>query len=255
MLSRVYRWPIFCFVSIVLGQNFLDNSVRSAALAAGNGKKSVWVIEQRHHSSGNLTVYFTTDELKIDKKNFGYIIVAKAPDWKVNVFRHDDKVICKLSRAGYLAEQGFLLSGPCIESFPKVADEYIGTVKTQIYRLPSHDDWVAKFTGVPKEINDLINATAFYQTEPASGIVLKSIKHPSRNSRKKARLLSLDSENVTGIRIETLKITKVPYKQTDFAVLGNYRPAKLRVVLSSVENRREADSIIEQMGIGEKLGK
>jgi hypothetical protein len=200
-------------------------------------------------------LYFTPNELRIDKKNFGYFIVAKAPDWKVYCFRNDDKVICKLSNPAYLAEQGFRVSGPRVEEFPKVGDEFIGIIKTKKYNLQTHDDWVGSFPGIPSEIYDLINATAFYQTEPADGVVLKSFKHPSLKSRKRARLLSLDSENVTGIRIETIKITKVPYKPSYFSVPSNFRPTKFRVVLSSVENRREADSIIEQMGLGEKLGK
>lgn len=239
------------------GKNSSRADGKNGEIASGriNGQKVVWVIDQRHHSSGNLTLYFTPHELRIDKKNFGYFVVAKAPDWRVNCFRNDDKVICKLSNAAYLADQGFRVGGPRIEEFPKIGDEFIGTIKTSKYNLKSHDDWVGRIPGIPSEIYDLINATAFYQTEPADGVVLKSFKHPSLKSRKRARLLSLDSENVTGIRIETIKITKVPYKQSYFSVPTNYRPAKLRVVLSSVENRREADSIIEQMGLGEKLGK
>jgi hypothetical protein len=240
-----------------VGKNNSKTGAKNVGINSGRitRQKTVWVIDQRHHSSGNLTLYFTPNELRIDKKNFGYFIVAKAPDWKVYCFRNDDKVICKLSNPAYLAEQGFRVSGPRVEEFPKVGDEFIGIIKTKKYNLQTHDDWVGSFPGIPSEIYDLINATAFYQTEPADGVVLKSFKHPSLKSRKRARLLSLDSENVTGIRIETIKITKVPYKPSYFSVPSNFRPTKFRVVLSSVENRREADSIIEQMGLGEKLGK
>lgn len=240
-----------------VGKNNSKSGSRNSGINGGriSRQKTVWVIEQRHHSSGNSTLYFTPDELRIERKNFGYFIVAKAPDWNVNCFRNDDKVICKLSNATYLAEQGFRVRGPRVEEFPKVGDEFIGTIKTKKYNLQSHDDWVGSFPGIPSEIYDLINATAFYQTEPADGVVLKSFKHPSLKVRKRARVLSLDTDNATGIRIETIRLTKVPYKPSYFSVPSNYRPTKFRVVLSSVENRREADSIIEQMGLGEKLGK
>jgi hypothetical protein len=97
-------------------------------------------------------------------------------------------------------------------------------------------------------------ATAFYHTEPAKGVVLKSIKHPSVKPRKKI-LLSLDSDNVTGIRLETLKISKKAANLADFDVPSKYRQAKFRIVITSVDSRKEADSIIEQMGLGERLGK
>lgn len=227
-------------------------------LSAGAEKPSsgmVWKIEQRHRSSGDLTLYLKPDAVKIHKKNFGYFVLSKAPDWNVYVFRDDDRVICKLTTRAFLTEQGFLAKAPPIESYPKIGDGFIGTVKTSIYRLDSHDDSLAKFPGVSQEIYNLINATTFYQSEPANGVILKSTKNHVRNVRKKTRILSLDSENLSGMRIETFKISKIQYKSSDFAVPANYRPVKLRVALSSIENRREADSIMEQMGLGEKLGK
>lgn len=236
-----------------------SQSVSTGAHASDGGmrdsSKTAWKVDQRHHSSGDLTLYFTPHALKIKKKNFGYFIICKAPDWQVYCFRNDDKVMCKLSTAAYLAEQGYLVKGPFLESFPKVKDEFVGTMKTSVYRNVSHDDWVAKFPGVPKQIYDVIMATSFYHAEPAEGVVIKSIKHARSKSRKKRLLLSLDAENASGIRLETLKISKTPYKASDFAVPANYRKAKLRVIVTSVESRREADSIMEQMGLGEKLGR
>lgn len=108
-----------------------------------DGARTEWVIDQRHHSSGDLTLYFTPDALKIDKKNFGYFVVCKAPDWNVYVFRNDDKVMCTMTKQAYLAEQGFLVNGPWIESFPKIGDEFISTQKTAVYKGYSHSDWVA----------------------------------------------------------------------------------------------------------------
>ncbi len=224
-----------------------------AAERAHLSKNLAWVIKQRHHSSGDLQLCFTSDALRIDKTNFGYVLISKAPDWTVYAFRNDDKVMCKLTKQAYLAEQGFLVNGPYIETFPVVGDSYISSVKTTIYQSFSHDDWLAKFPGIPQEIYDLIMATAFYHSEPAKGIVLKSIKHPTVKPRKRI-VFSLDTDNASGIRLETLKVSKAPYKRDDFSVPANYRKAKLRTVVTSTASRKEADSIMEQMGLGEKLG-
>jgi hypothetical protein len=216
-------------------------------------KNAAWVIKQRHHSSGDLQLCFTSDALRIDKTNFGYVLISKAPDWTVYVFRNDDKVMCQLTRQAYLAEQGFLVNAPRINTLPVAGDGYISSVKTTIYRSFSHDDWLAKFPGIPQEIYDLIMATAFYHSEPATGIVLKSIKHPKLKPRKQI-VFSLDTDNATGIRLDTLKVSKAPYKWDHFSVPANYRQAKLRTIVTSIASRKEADSIVEQMGLGEKLG-
>lgn len=217
------------------------------------GKDMAWVIKQRHHSSGDVQLCFTADALRIDKTNFGYVLISKAPDWTVYAFRNDDKVMCKLSKQAYLAEQGFIANGPRVETFPSLGDAYISSAKTKIYQSISHNDWLARFPGVPQEICDLVMATAFYHSEPASGIVLKSIKHPKLNRRKQVPL-SLDSENATGIRLETLKVSREQCKRSDFSIPSGYRNAKLRTVVTSIASRKEADSIMEQMGLGEKLG-
>jgi hypothetical protein len=83
--------------------------------------------------------------------------------------------------------------------------------------------------------------------------VLKSIKHPTVKPRKRI-VFSLDTDNASGIRLETLKVSKAPYKRDDFSIPANYRKAKLRTVVTSTASRKEADSIMEQMGLGEKLG-
>ena len=255
LLSEKTQRPSFKSLLLVLLIYAGQSGLLSAAAAERTAptKNTAWAIEQRHHSSGDLQLCFTPSALKINKKNFGCILIAKAPDWTVHVFRNDDKVMCKLTRQAYLAEQGFLVNGPRIETFPRVGDAYISSVKTTIYRGFSHDDWLAKFPGIPQEIFDLIMATAFYHTEPGDGVILKSIKHPNLKA-KRQMVLSLDTDNATGIRLETLKVSRIPYKKDDFSIPANYRQEKLRRIITSVASRKEADSIMEQMGLGEKLG-
>ncbi len=58
------------------------------------------------------------------------------------------------------------------------------------------------------------------------------------------------------MRLETLSVKEIPFKSADFSVPGNHRKASsLSAIITSTSGRKEADSIIEQMGLGEKLGK
>lgn len=228
-----------------------------STFAAGRGKaqgaKSEWVIEQRHYSVGDIQIRFTNDALRIDRKNFGCTLVAKAPDWDVCVFRHDDKVICKRPLQAYLREKGPLLRKRPLERLPIVGDAYICSLKTTVYRSNGHDDWLAEFPGIPQPVFDVIMVTSFEKAGPAQGIILKTLKHPSMLQRKNF-VLTLETENPSGMKLETSKIFKVPYKAGDFAVPEKYRATDLRSANTSVAARQEVDSIMEQMGVGDKLG-
>ncbi len=226
-----------------------------ASRSNSSPNKFEWLLSQKHHSTGDIQTTFTSDAVKIHKKNLGYYLVAKAPDWDVFVFRNDDKVICKLTKKAYYGEQGFNLNAPLVSTQPMVGDEYIWSVKTNIYRGMYHDDWIGKFPEVSQNVFDMIMSSTFYKSPPADGIVLKSVKLPKAKPRRKEAALMLNLENSSGVRLETMRLRKVPYKASDFSVPTNYRVAKLRSVITSVDSRTEADSIIMQMGLGEKLGK
>jgi hypothetical protein len=59
----------------------------------------------------------------------------------------------------------------------------------------------------------------------------------------------------SGLRLQTLKLKEIPYRASDFDVPRGYRMvADLRQVITSKDSRKEAESIIEQMGLGERLG-
>ncbi len=241
-----------CILLLVLAQLFC-----ASAFAAGKGKtatgKNEWVIEQRHYSVGDIQVRFTNDALRIVKKNFGCTLVCKAPDWDVSVFRHDDKVICRMPFKAYLREKGPLMRRRPLEALPIVGDAYICSLKTTVYRSGGHDDWLARFPGIPQPVFDVIMVTSFEKSGPAEGVILKSVKHPAILQRKNFAL-TLETENPSGMKLETSKVYKVPYSASDFAVPEKYRPTDFRSANTSFAARREVDSIIEQMGVGEKLG-
>jgi len=243
---------LVCIFLLVFAQLFC-----APALAAGKGKtaagKNEWVIEQRHYSVGDIQVRFTSDALRIVKKNFGCTLVCKAPDWDVSVFRHDDKVICRMPLKAYLREKGPLMRRRPLEALPNVGDAYICSLKTTVYRSGGHDDWLARFPGIPQPVFDVIMVTSFEKSGPAEGVVLKSVKHPAILQRKNFAL-TLETENPSGMKLETSKVYKVPYSASDFAVPEKYRPTDFRSANTSFAARREVDSIIEQMGVGEKLG-
>jgi hypothetical protein len=241
--NLIYPWTYALAVFVAC-----ETLASASALAAQE-----WQFEQKHHHSGSHKFYIAAKEVKIVNINLGYQLVSKTPSWDVNIFRTDDKVICTLPRTQYYKEQAFHPENLRLNKFPVVKTEEFLGAKTTVYRGPHHDDWVATFKDVPVEVYDLI--TAYYKSPPVDGVVLKSYK-PSvkRPAKKKLASMWID-EHESGTRLLASKLKESPYNAADFAVPKGFKKVMdMKVVTTSVEGRREADSIIEQLGVGETLG-
>lgn len=212
-----------------------------------------WQFEQKHHHSGYHKFYIAAREVRIVNINFGYQLVSKAPNWDVHVFRTDDKVICSVSRKAYYKQQTSHPENLRLNKFPVVKREEFLGAKTTVYRGPHHDDWVVTFKDVPVEVYDLISA--YYKSPPVDGVVLKSYKPPVKGPKKtKLASMWLD-ERESGTRLLASMLKEMPYNAADFAIpKGLKKVTEMKTVTTSIEGRREADSIIEQMGVGEALG-
>lgn len=216
-------------------------------------KSTQWVMEQRHHQSGYSKFHFTANAIKIYSKNFGFYLVSKAPDWNVHAFRPDDKTAITMTRKQFFDQQHFGIHKPPINAGAPIATDTIFSMKAKEYRSIYHDDWVAQFNGIPRPVWDLISA--HYRSQRVDGIILKSVKNDKSKPKKSVLKSIWDDEPESGARLETLSLKEIPFKKSDFEVPQGYRKVTdLRQVLTSNESRREADSIIMQMGLGEKLG-
>lgn len=214
--------------------------------------KSEWILEQHHHQSGYNTFYFSDNAVKIFSKNFGFYFVSKAPDWNVHAFRTDDKIMKTMTRQRYYDFQHYYKDTPAFNTGAPGGADVIFSVKCLKYPGAYHDDWVAQFKGVTAPVWDLISA--HFKAQRVNGIILKSVKNVS--SEPKRRHSSIwDDEVESGLRLQTLKLKEIPYRASDFDVPRGYRMvADLRQVITSKDSRKEAESIIEQMGLGERLG-
>jgi hypothetical protein len=62
-----------------------------SAFAACALEKRAIQMKQEHYFLGTAVVTAAKDGVRIENTGFKYIVVAKAPDWRVNIFRNDDK--------------------------------------------------------------------------------------------------------------------------------------------------------------------
>jgi len=219
---------------------------------ASNSTRTEWILEQHHHQSGYNTFYFSDDAVKIYSKNFGFYFISKAPDWKVHAFRLDDKIMKTMSRKEYYDFQHYYKDRLPFNAVKPDGADVIFSMKCLKYKGAYHDDWVAQFKGVTAPVWDIISA--HYKSQRVDGIVLKSVKNAISAPKKKLSTM-WDDEVESGVRLQTLKLKEIPYRSQDFIVPSGCRVvADLRQIITSKDSRREAESIIEQMGLGERLG-
>jgi len=80
-------------LSIVFALCIFAVSCSAASPAQSAAKMKVLELKQSHYFFGNLVTLASLTAIRMeDTGSWKFVLVAKAPDWKVTVFRNDDKV-------------------------------------------------------------------------------------------------------------------------------------------------------------------
>lgn len=224
-----------------------------SSTAAFAEKETEWKLVQKEKSLGDQTIYFCPKAVRIDNRSGGYSLVSKAPDWDVLLFREDDKTCCRLTRNQYFAKQAFVVKHG--HSLGTVLKTYtFGPVKAPLYYGPYHNDVIKRFNGIPTQVEDVISS--YYKSNSVDGIVLRSQSNSMSRAKTDSSVFMPIDMNPTGLLRETLSLETIPYKEADFKVPPNLRQiADTKQILTGKQQRKDAESIFLDMGIGDELGK
>ncbi len=212
-----------------------------------------WQMLQKEKSMGTHTFFFCPNAIKIIDKGRGFTIVSKAPDWSIDAFRDDDKTICHLTRRQFYNKYAFKIKhGHTKTAVLKIYK--FGPYAAPMYYGQYHNDVIKRFDGVPIEVEDLISS--FYKSSCVDGIVLRSVSNSiPRTKTDPSAFMAIDM-NPTGVIRETLKLAEVPYTDSYFKIPANYRKVSdIGQIMTGKTQRKEAESIFLDMGIGDELGK
>ncbi len=214
-----------------------------------------WRMEQTHFLEGAHVVFFTPRAIKIVNKASGCQLVSKAPDWTVNIFRTDDKLLCQLTLAEFLAKHNYRVGKKHRSGLIDLhRSDSFGAVKANLYRRKDYDYWVSNIEGIPFEVVDII--AAHYRVAVMNGVVLKAVSNSTESVKRDFTALSFMDEKSVPNTLDTKNVKKVTYNAADFAVpTGLRRVSDLKQLRTSTANRDEAESIFQQLGVGENIGK
>jgi hypothetical protein len=217
------------------------------ALAANAASsKAEWVLHQKQRDSGNQTVYITDDAIKIVNEESGYQVVARAPTWDVIIYRPDNKLAMKTTVIGFrrFSPFGPLLSRGESSSFVlEKSDTIAGVAANKLSKSSGAQLWVASAIKAAPEISDMLQS---YDRFPIAGIPLK---YRSRNDTPDA------IHTAQKLLVETFDAKKIARVEKDFEYPTPKRWVKTQSeVLSSVAKMKELNSIMDDLGVGSKLG-
>lgn len=68
-----------------------------------------WILYQKHSLIGSFNIYITKNAVKVDGRNPGWSIIAKAPKWNAIIYSKTDKTICEMPYTVW-SKQGFAYS-------------------------------------------------------------------------------------------------------------------------------------------------
>ena len=217
-------------------------------------KGTVWQIEQKHIVNGLSVIQCAPNALCIINKQHGWRVLSAAPDWKVHIFRTDDKIICTLSKEKFFAKQGYSPNPNWRAPYSRAPTRMFGNLKAEVLCDRDADSWACHLRGIPIAATDIVNACN--KSRAVELLVIKKVSAPKKESAKNdSRAFTLVDDRGGGTILDTLSIREVPFKTSDFTLPKNLRDvADLKQIITSVDTRKEAESIFQQMGVGENLG-
>ena len=218
-------------------------------------------LRQRHYFFGDIELTLAKVGFRADcNSRMKFKVVAKAPDWKVIVYRDDDKTYFEESLTQF--QDTGLVSGILLSFRDKNIFLDRSPTKVQIYNFPALQlkERNTLFTFMPidqyacPQVSDLIYGC--YKLSVNGGAPLQY----ARKANGKDMITELDETGNTQILLSTLQISKAMVPTTIFDAPSSYRKAKnMSEVVVSASKRGETDDMQEIFGEDEpakrKVGK
>ena len=233
-----------CLISVILLLS------AHASIAA---TRTEWVLDQKHHDIGTSKIYITDDAIKIINLDRGFSIVAKAPTWKVVIFRTQEKVEYITDLKGFERFSVFGPVGWAQSSFRNPAPsakEVAGDLHLSKYlKLKSGSDiWKIDDITTAREVQTLYQQ---YQQTAITGILYRCSSYES-TIKPKAKEGDWFGSGLRGVKdwLVTRKCVKVPYNPVDFEYPHGLKDVKVQSqVLVSPDKNTDISSFLDGMGV------
>jgi len=260
----VFKMPIF-ILRHKMPQSSCKTALRSLFLfllltlmLAAHGAPQpapAWLVEVKHRQLGSYRVYLARDAIKMVNLSAGYQVLSKAPDWDIITFRSDDKMLNRVKRASYYRGNNYVPvdDKPNSSRIRQVAIAYVDKLKAGIFSNGYEDFWLIESLGLSREVCAVPQVE--FSTKPLAGWLVRYTVALSGHEVPDKTRPEFDSHDGKHIFVVTRSIKSVPYNSADFATPVGYKyEANREHLLTSNQSKAGADQILEELGLGQKLG-
>lgn len=249
-------------------------AIEPRAGAAGQDLKQVEVLQQKHCYLGSLEMILAADAVRVSESVNGTVVVSKAPQWKVSVYNTRNKLYYDMSLDTW-KKHGLRVTWVMMANtsdWPVVkagSEKFLGR-DTDVYLLPADPNarakirmhkpvdfnygrageyWVDKIAG-PRERATVIMQLYKLPEVPQTPLKLK-VYNPGNSGFFGVSNTAAGKEQML---LQTFSIKKAIMPASTFDVPSGYKRARDdSEVTISKSNSDSLDSIVKEMGLGEKF--
>ena len=242
-LLAKYLLPFFACCTLLTFSIVFTTVLATIAAPPAQAEKALR-LTQTHNVMGNSVMTFNSSGMRVENTSgLKYIVVAKAPDWRVTVFRNDDKSYYSQSLKDF--EQAGLLSGFVLV----IRERTIGDKRNEKFRVSKFDfcgQKIVRLTGKEKMLKYLplkqnvpelerLYYSIFKQPTNGGITIGYQTTHGGRDY-----ITGMNNAGRRQIHLETSKIEEVDVSPSVFKAPAGYKLAKsIGEVVSAAHTRAE----------------
>jgi len=202
--------------------------------ASAQSQGSEWILEQSNVDMGKLSLYISRDAVKIISGQWGYHLLARAPDWRVHCFRPEAKIewIGDLNAfSGDMLENPMAIAVKNTTAFSAFESGLLKGLKYTRYapqRQSPSAVYGANDIAVSARASEFV---ARYYTLPDTGKIPiycrvdKGQPRPIPHAKNEWLKVELGRDLRSGVTVElvTTSWQKIPFKASDFSPPQGYK--------------------------------
>lgn len=212
--------------------------------ATADNQTAEWILTQKHREIGKQTIFLARNAIRIVNHDSGYEVVARAPGWSVMVHRPDSKLAykCTISAFHSFSPYGPLPSEGTSTAYCEVGKEFVSDLKTNKFKKTNGAlAWMANDINADPRVADVLQS---YYRSPITGIPIKLASKPDQTT-------GASYPEITTLKVQ--KLSTVSAKDFEYPT-GLHFVKTMSEVLSSKAKSNELNSIMEDLGVGTRLG-
>lgn len=229
-----------------------------------------WLLVQDEDTYRKMLVRVTEQAVRVEVPSMGFVIISKAPDWHVNVFRDDDKIEWHGAMETFSGRQ---LANPYVD--PTTSKQVLPAAPAnfkskeicglpgKLYKTSFASYACADEIKVNPSIVRLFNRLHSCPLLPSVPLKISTVRKNLRPKRQKGKDPDwIKTDYMDDLRtgeitiLNTSKVVKVPYNPKDFELPKGYKRMRDPIEVSySASKKDELNDLINNVGFVGKIKK